>query len=652
MELPGSRETARLGAAVLAVLYLALAPWWVLSLDGGARLTMVGASLVSSAGAALSLRQRDAADARRTARQVWFVCCVPLVDSLLHLLVTGRLEETTMVMLAIVGVGAVMTRADLAALLGVGGLLGWAGVVAVTHPRPTPSTGHFAGQLLLAFAMGAAVLAIRTMVGRRLAGSESLLVEQLLMMEGVRGRLSESLAQFRGVFDDSPVAISLADEHGRFRQVNPALCRLLARPADQIVGRTSLDFAHRDDHHLHHAASDLLAASTDGIARVEKRYLRPDGEVRWAWLAFTHVRGPQAAVWTLAHIQDVTDRKKASDALARTREALVAAAQVARVTQLGGDPRPVVTEHLQKLSGASSVLLIEQSPDDDDVLVITASRGRPDLRGFEFPLSESSATEHVWRTGEPLFLTHAEEHPLVSRRLQRLTAGSALQWQPVVLDGVVQAVLTITWDADVAVVTEVERSVVEVLAAETGAALVGERLRRRLEQLGERDPLTGLLNRRGWDREAARLLGRSRATGAPLTLAVVDLDHFKAYNDTHGHHGGDALLAGFAGQAARALRGEDALARWGGEEFVLALPGCDAVEALRTVERVRAAVPGDATCSVGLAELGEQESLDDCLGRADMALYRAKALGRDRSVAAGRPAATDAARGTALSVAV
>lgn len=650
MELPGSRETARLGAAVLAVLYLGLVPWWLLTLEGGARLTMVAASLVSSAGAALSLRQRGTADARRTARQVWFVCGVPLVDSLLHLLVTARLEETTVVMLAIVGVGAVMTRADLAAMLGLGGLAGWAAVVALTHPVPVASTVHYASQLLLSFALGAAVLAIRTMVGRRLASTETLLVEQLLTMEGVRGRLSESLAQFQGVFDESPVAISLSDEHGRFRQVNPALCRLLGRPAQEIVGHTSLDFAHPDDHHLHHAATDLVAAATDGIARVEKRYLRPDGEVRWAWLAFTHVRGPEDAVWTLAHIQDVTDRKKASDALARTREALVAAAQIARVTQLGGDPRPVVTEQLQQLASASSVLLIEPSPRDGH-LVITASRGRPDLIGFEFSRSDPSATEHVWRTGQPLFVAHAEEHPLVSRRLQRLTAGSALQWQPVVLDGVVQAVLAITWDADVAVVTEVERSVVEVLAAETGAALVGERLRRRLEQLGEPDPLTGLLNRRGWDREIARLLRSSQVDQTPLTLAVLDLDHFKAYNDAHGHHGGDALLAGFAAEAARVLRGDDALARWGGEEFVLALPGCDAAEALRTLERVRAAVPGAATCSVGLAELGEQEAVEGCLARADEALYRAKAEGRDRCVAAG-PAGTGPVRDTALSVAV
>jgi diguanylate cyclase (GGDEF)-like protein len=183
----------------------------------------------------------------------------------------------------------------------------------------------------------------------------------------------------------------------------------------------------------------------------------------------------------------------------------------------------------------------------------------------------------------------------------------------------------------------VERSVIEVLATETGAALTGERLRRELEDLSIRDPLTGLLNRRGWDREVTAMRSRCERDGASLTFAIADLDHFKAYNDTHGHQAGDDLLAGFARTAANVLRETDAIARWGGEEFVLALPGCNESQAADTVARVRRAVPGSSTCSVGFARLLPDESIGDCLVRADGALYRAKGLGRDCAVDAGIP---------------
>jgi diguanylate cyclase (GGDEF)-like protein len=130
---------------------------------------------------------------------------------------------------------------------------------------------------------------------------------------------------------------------------------------------------------------------------------------------------------------------------------------------------------------------------------------------------------------------------------------------------------------------------------------------------------------------------RCERDGAPLTFAIADLDHFKVYNDTYGHRAGDDLLAGFAQAASAVLRETDAIARWGGEEFVLALPGCDETQAADTVARVRHAVPGPSTCSLGFARLLPGETIGDCLVRADGALYRAKGLGRDCAVDAGIP---------------
>ena len=631
--LPGTRETARIGAGVIALIYLILVPVHLVLMHGAARAAMAGAAAVTAGVAALAMRHNSPVDDRRSAGLVWFVCSAPLANSLLQLLVTGQLAQTTLVMLSVVVIGAVMTRPQQAAGLVALGCAGWAVLVATTRPGPADATAHYVVQLLLACALSAAVMGIRSMVGRRLAESETLLVEQLLTMEGVRARLAESLTRFRGVFDDSPVGIALADEHGHFAQVNDALCRLLGRSPEEVVGRSSLEFTHPDDQALHAEATRMIEDSDDGIARVEKRYVRPGGEVRWAWLTFTHVEGPQGARWTLAHVQDVTVRKLADEALARTRESLRAAAEIARVTQLGGDPRPVVLGHLQSLAHATSAMLIE--PAGPGRLAVTATCGQPHLRGVEFDLREPTATAYVWNNHQPLFVSEVEDHPLVSRRLLALSNAHSMQWQPVGLGGELQAVLAIVWDRTVPQVTEVERSVIEVLAAETGAALTGERLRRELEELSIRDPLTGLLNRRGWDREVAAMRSRCERDGSALTFAIVDLDHFKAFNDTHGHQAGDDLLAGFARAASRVLRETDAIARWGGEEFVLALPGCDETQAADIVSRVRAAVPGSATCSAGYARLLPDETPAACLVRADSGLYLAKELGRDRAVDAG-----------------
>ena len=117
-------------------------------------------------------------------------------------------------------------------------------------------------------------MAIRSSMGRRLADGETRLVEQLLSMEGVRIRLADSLSHFRAVFDDSPVAIALSDDSGRFVQVNPAMCRLLGRTAEQILGHTSLEFTHPDDHAVNAQVGGLIDGAPDRIARVEKARAR------------------------------------------------------------------------------------------------------------------------------------------------------------------------------------------------------------------------------------------------------------------------------------------------------------------------------------------------------------------------------------------
>ncbi|HEY2478060.1 MAG TPA: sensor domain-containing diguanylate cyclase [Solirubrobacterales bacterium] len=155
-----------------------------------------------------------------------------------------------------------------------------------------------------------------------------------------------------------------------------------------------------------------------------------------------------------------------------------------------------------------------------------------------------------------------------------------------------------------------------------------------VQNLARSDALTGLPNRRALDDRLPREMARTLRSGSDLCLAIIDIDHFKAYNDTHGHLAGDTVLRDCAAAWDAALRGEDTILRFGGEEFLVVLPDCGADDATEIIERLRAATPEAQTCSAGLAVWRPGESVDELVARADAALYRAKEAGRDRLVSA------------------
>ncbi|WP_295444302.1 diguanylate cyclase [uncultured Thiodictyon sp.] len=168
-------------------------------------------------------------------------------------------------------------------------------------------------------------------------------------------------------------------------------------------------------------------------------------------------------------------------------------------------------------------------------------------------------------------------------------------------------------------------------------------LNERLEVSALTDSLTGVPNRLYFDRMLDTSIAQAQRYGEALSLIMLDLDHFKQVNDTHGHGVGDQVLQDFTRVAQRQLRAPDVLARWGGEEFVVAAPRTDLDSALRLAERLRAAVEahafpviGTLTVSLGIAEYRSDDTALTLLERADAALYQAKALGRNRVAAAER----------------
>jgi two-component system cell cycle response regulator len=186
------------------------------------------------------------------------------------------------------------------------------------------------------------------------------------------------------------------------------------------------------------------------------------------------------------------------------------------------------------------------------------------------------------------------------------------------------------------------QSLVELAARELGGALRIAALMDEQQRLASIDLLTGLRNRRSFSEQLNVEYARASRYGTILSFLLLDIDHFKAVNDSHGHPGGDAVLSAVGKLLQTCLRTPDLPARWGGEEFVVALPSTGTEGATIVAERVREAIQGctighagitiPITASIGVATLSAGESLESLIDRADRAMYDAKSAGRNRVI--------------------
>ena len=212
---------------------------------------------------------------------------------------------------------------------------------------------------------------------------------------------------------------------------------------------------------------------------------------------------------------------------------------------------------------------------------------------------------------------------------------------PITILGTPTAVIHATGPADQPPWTEEAIDRLEGVAAQVGTRLGVLRAMAKSQLQAETDPLTGLLNRRAMEERVRHL----REASTPFALAMADLDHFKRLNDSYGHDTGDRALRTFARVLREAVRDADVVARHGGEEFVIVLPGVDALGAAPILHRIRdklAEAVGTAlipsfTVSLGVADSTWSSDLPDVLRAADHALLAAKAQGRDRLVIADPP---------------
>jgi diguanylate cyclase (GGDEF)-like protein len=283
--------------------------------------------------------------------------------------------------------------------------------------------------------------------------------------------------------------------------------------------------------------------------------------------------------------------------------------------------------------------------DGDELVYRAVAGGAEKFRGMRMN-AETSLSGRSIRSGEILWCQDAGSDPRVDLQVAREAGARSLVIVPLLQRRRAVGALK-AYSVRPYAFGERELRIVQMLAGTLGSALLRGELHDRLANAATTDRLTGLPNRREWDERAARELARAARSGNPVCLALLDLDHFRAFNDAHGHDAGDTLLKSCAARWWDRVRSVDLLARLGGEEFALLLPNCIAPDAVMTVERLRAATQDLRATSVGVAQWDMQEPLESLMLRADVALYKAKKMGRDRVVLADVPdPATDISAAT------
>jgi len=629
-------------AAGLGALYAVLAPLHLILLTGSARTVMVALATAGAlvlGAATVWLRRHPARGGRPEVAWSVALAAVPLVNTLVHTWVAADLTQATSLMLVVVGVGATVRSGRAVCGLVAVACAGWI-AAALAVPAPGAPTGGGAGSTVHHAVGLAMAVALAGILHRARRTAEAALREETSGSEAARVRLEAAQDELRRSEDLLAGAERLAGlgsweldvASGRVTW-SDQMHELLGVPRGALPPALAAFDAVVHPQDLPAMRRSLRSALQDGREfRVDFRVVRPDGGVRHVQSYGQVHRGPGgAAVVAQGTALDVTERVETEQALLETQADLGAIARAVRRLHSGIDPREAIVQAALEITGAATAHLVE--PDGAQRLGVTASAGH-DLVGRAVALGSPSATAESFTGQAPVFLADPAASALTGGEDVPVERARSLMCSPVRASGEVIGVLAVTWAQRVPDMSRRSARAASLLADEAGVALEAYRLKSHLHELATTDTLTGLANRRAWDSALRIEIERARRTGVPLTVAIADLDKFKVFNDTHGHAAGDRVLAGFAQQARLALRLGDVLARWGGEEFAIALPGCDRADAATVLERLLTAVPQDQTCSIGHATWDGTESTEELVRRADLALYRAKATGRARSVPA------------------
>jgi diguanylate cyclase (GGDEF)-like protein/PAS domain S-box-containing protein len=414
--------------------------------------------------------------------------------------------------------------------------------------------------------------------------------------------------------------------------VNPSLCRITGFAEEQLLG-TRAPFPFWPPESREANAALLRGVVSAGGGSFDIELLRADGTRFPAVIAAVPTDLGDGSRCFLNTVRDVTELRAHEERRRSHVDQLATITDVIR--EIGHcDPleaRPTICRTALALAdGAHAVSLWEATLDGS--LATTATRpetSAPYRVGAE---RNDHGAHVVMATGQPLFVADAHASPHCDRRIIELLGAASVLFHPIADAHGVRGALAISWTEPRTEISEGEILLIGVLAGEAALAMQRADLLGRLDELTRTDELTGLPNRRAWDELLVHELAVAERHDQAVSVAMLDLDFFKRYNDEHGHLAGDRLLRAAAAAWQGTLRATDVLARWGGEEFALLLPGCDGPGAAILISRLRGTLPDGVTFSAGIATSDGTTAPRTLIDAADQALYQAKADGRDRVV--------------------
>lgn len=562
----------------------------------------------------------------------------------------------------------------MAALLFVAGRMGFWGVIILgsfAGAGYAAALVHYAGALAVHLpAMDVALTVMFLLINafaavvferlRRQRGERAVLLQERLKAEAAARASAE---RHQKLFDGIPIGLYKTTPTGEFITVNHALAQILGYPNREALMSAKAHEVYADGEDRQRW---LALMEREGVVRgVELKLRRRDGQIIWVRDHARAVRDSDGRVLSFeGSLEDITARREAEEALRQANDKLKVwvgdlerrTSEISVLGKMGellqacsnmAEAHSVIAHSAQKLFPGEPGALCMQSASRNFVEVVASWGEEPSTQRVFSP-------DDCWalRRGRAHVVEDTAEGPNCRHLSSPLP--QAYLCLPLVAHGEAMGLLCLTRpgtaEGALPPLLETRKMVASTLGEQSALALANLRLRETLRSQSVRDPLTGLFNRRYMEETLEREIRRAERSGRPLSVMMLDLDHFKQFNDTFGHSAGDALLRELGTMLRANLRAGDIACRFGGEEFVLILPEA-ALDCARTrAEQFREAAKhlnvshlgeslGPMTVSLGVAAFPEHGTSGEALlETADAALYRAKSEGRDRVVVAAAPA--------------